>query len=130
MKTLPLVLFAVSLWCGQRALALTPDRLAGVYIGTSVITNDDDAPFEARSTVKIKATGEIQVLDNTGDTLSGFFGDSHFASKHLINGTTSLGEFTMFVDLKGSTLTINVLVHADNGGIRRETITAVLQKKR
>lgn len=95
-----------------------------------MVTNDDSAPCQARTGVKIKASGDIQVLENTGDTMSGFFGNAQFVSKHLLHGTMEFGEFTAFVDLKGGTLTMNVLTRYNNGSIRRDTITAVLQQKR
>lgn len=110
-------------WGCRSASALTNADIAGVYQGTSVVTLTSGATVTANLTITLKSKGNIKTVAVVNGQTTNGKGKYQFVSEHGITETTNGGEALGFVDLNGSTLTLNLLVRLDSGEVLKEVTT-------
>lgn len=114
---------------GRSASALTAADLAGVYQGTSTATFPNGQVVVATGTLTLKPGGNVKGNFTVNGQTVASKAKYTFISENAIYETTAGGTAIAFVDLNGSTLTLNLLVRLDSGEVVREVTTVTLIKK-
>ena len=109
--------------------ALTAADLAGVYQGTSTATFPNGQVVVATGTITLKPGGNVKGNFTVNGQTVASKAKYTFISENAIYETTAGGTAIAFVDLTGTTLTLNLLVRLDSGEVVREVTTGTLVKK-